>query len=90
MSRGRNPRRACDEDGGAILPATVGSKRTAGLETVTAFRNPWGHQAGVPLAPVPDEPPVRDTALKVRCSAYGSKRIMIHVDVDELYAKESP
>ena len=88
--RGPNPRRAYDKDGNEIEPATVASTRAHGYRTVVAFCDPCGHDAVVSLDLFPDDLPIPDIALKVRCSACGSKRIMVHINVSETSPKVRP
>lgn len=47
----RNPRRAYDQDGSEILPATVSSTRALGMSSVMAFceARGCGHAAVIPL-----------------------------------------
>jgi hypothetical protein len=46
-----------------------------------------GHGAEVPLKGWPADLPVPDTALKLRCSQCGSRRIRMMVNIKELYAR---
>ncbi len=81
--RGPNPRRAYDADGNEIPPAIVASTRALGMKTVTAFCDPCGHHADIPLDRFPDAFPIPDIALRVWCSACGSKRIVVHRDMND-------
>ena len=69
----RNPRRAYDENGNEIPPASVGRSKADGHRTVAAFceAQGCGHHAVIPLDGWPDEMPVPDMALKLRCSKCG-------------------
>jgi hypothetical protein len=84
---GPNPRRAYDKDGHEIPPATVASTRAMGIRAVTAFCDPCGHYAVVPLDRFPDALAIPDIALRVRCSACGSKRIVVHLDMTDFQPK---
>ena len=65
MRAGRNPRRAYDEYGNGIPPATVGNKVARGYKTVMAFNaRGCGHNAPVPLAGLPPDFPISDIALR--------------------------
>lgn len=85
----RNPRRAYDEHGNEIPPATVASTRAQGMNTVSAFceARGCGHDATISLDGWPDDIPIPDMALKLRCSHCGGKTIKIMIDVVALYAK---
>jgi hypothetical protein len=77
--RGPNPWRAYDKDGNEIPPATAASTRAIGIKAVTAFCDPCSHHADIPLDRFPDDYPIPDIARKVRRSACGSKRIVVHL-----------
>src|SRR4051812_39810791 len=86
----RNPRRAYDENGNEIPPATIASTRAAlGVNTVMAFCEAQGcsHDAVVPLNGWPEETAIPDMALNLRCSKCGSRTIRMMLNVTELYAK---
>jgi hypothetical protein len=85
----RNPRRAYNEDGSEIPPATVGSTKAQGMSTVSAFCQATGcdHDAVVPLDGWPDQTPIPDIALKLRCSRCGSRSIKVMLNVVDLYSK---
>ena len=85
--RGPNPRRAYDAKGNEIPPATVASTGAMGVRAVTVFCDPCGHYAVVPLGHFLDALAISDFALKVRCSACGSKRIVVHLDMSEFQPK---
>ena len=70
MRAGRNPRRAYDEHGNELPPATVESQLAVDYKTVMAFCNATdcGHGAPVPLAGLPPELPIPDIALRLHCS----------------------
>ena len=73
----RNPRRAYDEHGREIQPMTLGNMREHGVRTVdaTCQTQRCGHEAIVNVDALPDELPVPDVALKLRCSKCGGRRI---------------
>ncbi|MBO1905849.1 hypothetical protein J4G37_13215 [Microvirga sp. 3-52] len=83
----RNPRRAYNEDGNEIPPATVASTRAQSMTTVAAFcqANGCDHDATVPLHGWPDQTPIPDMALRLRCSKCGSRQIKMMINVEELY-----
>lgn len=85
----RNPRRAYNEDGSEIPPATVASTRAQGIKTVAAFceAQRCGHDATIPLDGWPDETPIPDMALKLRCSKCGSRSIKVMLNVVEMYTR---
>jgi hypothetical protein len=85
----RNPRRAYDENGKEITPVTVASSRASGLHTIAVFCEIRGccHDAVVSLEGWPDDSPVPDMALRLRCSKCGGKSIKVMINVKELYSK---
>lgn len=85
----RNPRRAYDENGREIPPPTIASSRASGLNTVAAFCEARGchHDAVISLKGWPDNLPVPDMALHLRCSKCGGKSIKVMINVRELYSK---
>jgi hypothetical protein len=85
----RNPRRAYNEDGREIPPATAASTRAQGMKTVSAFceAHGCGHDAIVPLDGWSANTPIPDMALKLRCSKCGSRSIKVTLNVVELYSK---
>ncbi len=85
MRRPRNPRRAYDRDGREIPPAAIRNNRENGCSTVVAFCDACNHEGVVDVSGFPDDFPVPDVALKLRCSACGSRRIGVQVDTDELH-----
>ena len=85
----RNPRRAYNEDGSEIPPATVASTKAQGMSTVAVFCQAHGcdHDAVVPLNGWPDQTPIPDIALKLRCSKCGSRSIKVTLNVVEMYMR---
>ena len=73
----RNPRRAYDGQGNEIQPMDLASMRTHGPRAVNATcLNPGcGHEALINVDSLPDDLPVPDVALRLRCSACGSRQI---------------
>lgn len=73
----RNPRRAYDENGNEIPPATVASTRAQGMNTVSAFYKAQScrHDAVTLLVSWPDDMAIPDMALKLRCSECGGRQI---------------
>ncbi len=89
MRAPRNPRRAYDQDGNEIPPATVASTRALGMTTVTAFceARDCEHHAIVPLERWPKALPIPDMALRLRCSKCGSHKIRMILNLNDPYAK---
>ncbi len=89
MRAPRSPRRAYDQDGNEIPPATVASTRALGMTTVTAFCDAQDryHHAIVLLEGWPEATPVPDMALRLRCSKCGSRKIRMMLNVCEMYTK---
>ena len=83
--RPRNPRRAYDHDGREIPPAIVGNHLAQGLRTVAASCNDCQHESVVDVTGFPDDYPVPDVALKLRCSSCGSKQIRVRLNAAEFY-----
>ena len=74
---GRDPRRAYDEEGRQIPPMTLGNMRSQRVTSIYAIceAQGCGHEATVDASALPVELPVPDVALRMRCSACGSRRI---------------
>jgi len=73
----RNPRRAYDGQGNEIPPMTLGNMREHGIRTVDAYceATGCGHMAVLNVDALPDELPVPDVSLRLRCSRCGSRKI---------------
>lgn len=73
----RNPRRAYDADGNEIPPMTLAHMRDHGVRSVDARcrADGCGHEAVVNVDDLPDELPVPDVGLRLRCSKCGGRRI---------------
>ena len=82
----RNPRRAYDREGREIEPMTLGNMREHRVRSVDATCEACGHEAVINVDALPDELYVPDVALKLRCSACGSKKIAVRPD----WAKHDP
>ena len=82
----RNPRRAYTRDGAEIPPMTLGSMRGLGVRSLQAWCG-CGHGAcGIGVEALPDDVPVPDLALRLRCSACGSKAVKTRPDWTEFRA----
>lgn len=87
MRRGRNPRRAYDEEGREIAPPTVGDGRAQGETTIRAWCHACGHGAIVSTDRLPADLPIPDIAFRLRCSACSSKCIGAMKDIEARYAR---
>ncbi len=89
MRAPRSPRRAYDQDGNEIPPATVASTRALGMSSVVAFceARDCDHLAIIPLEGWPEATPIPDMALRLHCSHCGSRKIRVMLNVRELYTK---
>lgn len=89
MRAPRNPRRAYDQDGNEIPPATVASTRVLGMSSVMTFCEAQGcwHGAVIALEGWPEATPIPDMALRLRCSKCGSRKIRMMLNVGELYVR---
>jgi hypothetical protein len=85
MTRPRNRRRAYDKDGNEIRPATITHLKADGCRTVAAFCDDCRHEGIVDVSAFPDDFPVPDVALKLRCSSCGSKQIRVMRSMLEYY-----
>lgn len=61
------------------------------MKTVAAFcvAINCGHDAVVPLDGWPDDFPIPDMALKLRCSKCGGRQIKMMINVQDLYGRRS-
>jgi hypothetical protein len=71
----RNPRRAYDRDGREIEPMPLSNMREHGVWSVEATCEGCKHEAVINVDSLPDDLYVPDVALRLRCSACGSKKI---------------
>lgn len=82
MSDTLPPRRARDGSGADIPPMTLGNMRALGIRRIDAYCEApqcW-HSAVVDVDHLPDDLPVPNVALRLRCSACGSKRVQTRPD----------
>ena len=84
MRHGRNPRRAYDEHGNEIPPLTLADMRSHGVRSILAWCNGCGHHTSFNADHLPDDLPVPDVALRMRCSKCGSKEIETRPEWREL------
>ncbi len=77
---GRNPRRAYDSDGAEIAPMTLANMRAHGVRSIAAECRDCQHEATVSAEGLPDDLLVPDVALRLRCSACGSKAVVTRPD----------
>lgn len=75
MISARNPRRAYDHDGAEIDPMTLGNMRSLGTTEILASCEKCSRDAVVDVSALPDEVPVPDVALRLRCSACDSRSV---------------
>ena len=73
----RNPRRAYDREGQEIEPMSLGNMRQHGVRSVDAACEACKHEAAVNVDSLADNIYVPDVALTLRCSACGSKKIVV-------------
>lgn len=85
----RNPRRAYDADGREIPPPTIGQCRSQGDRTAAVHCQAidCGHRAVISTDRFPADLPFPDIALRLRCSACGSRDVGVMTDMLSLYAR---
>ena len=73
----RNPRRAYDADGREIPPMTLGTMRENGTRWIEAYclEISCGDNGLVHVDHLPNDLPVPDIALRLRCLSCGSKNV---------------
>lgn len=78
----RNPRRAYDADGNEIRPMSLGNMREHGVRSVLAIchRTSCGHSGSVNVDALPDDFPVPNVSLRLRCSACDSRNVKTQPD----------
>jgi hypothetical protein len=78
----RNPRRAYDKDGQEIAAATMANIREQGITTLwaTCQRIGCGHEAKIDASGFPDDMPVPDVGLRLRCSRCGGRNVHTMAD----------
>jgi hypothetical protein len=88
MRSSRSPRRAYDATGAEIAPMTPGNMREHGVRAIDAFCKAigCGHAATLNVDDLPNELPVPDVSLRLRCSKYGSRSIHTRPNWTEMQA----
>jgi hypothetical protein len=78
----RDPRRAYDSDGNEIRPMSLRNMREHGVRAVLALcqKTSCGHTGSINADNLPDDFPVPDVALRLRCSACGSRNVKTQPD----------
>ena len=86
----RNPRYAYDGEGTEIPPMTLGNMRAQGIRSIDAFCQAigCGHAATIDIDGLPDNLPVPDVGLRLRCSRCGSRAIHTRPNWAELQAAD--
>jgi hypothetical protein len=84
----RNPRRAYDENGNEIPPMTLAAMRDHGVRSIKAYCEAIGcdHEATINVDNLPDDLPVPNVSLKLRCSKCCSKSIRTRPKWSEMQA----
>ena len=85
----RNPCRAYDREGWEIAPTTIGFLREQGDTTAGVHCHARGchHSAVISTDRFPADLPFPDIALRLRCSACGSRDIGVMKDMAAYYAR---
>ena len=83
----RHPRRGYDETGRELKPVTVEADRRNGTTTVAIYCEACPHSAIISTDGLPDEFPIPDIATLLRCSACGSRKIRVMMDMQAHYAQ---
>jgi hypothetical protein len=78
----RNPRRAYDAHGNELRPMSLGNMRAHGVRSVlaTCQETSCGHARSVNVDNLSADVPVPDVALRLRCSACGSRNVKTQPD----------
>jgi hypothetical protein len=76
----RNTRRAFDAEGREIAPMPLSNMREHGVRSVDGTCEDCKHEAIINVDSLPDGLYVPDVALRLRCSACGSKNIATRPD----------
>ena len=81
----RNPRCAYDAEGRAIRPMSLGNMREHGVRSVAAHcqKASCGHSASINVDALPNDFPVPDVSLRLRCSRCGSRKVKTQPDWNE-------
>jgi hypothetical protein len=77
VMRYRNPRRAYEKDGTGIPPMTLANMRENGVRDVLAYCEALGcgHEGRIECDRLPDDLPVPDVSLRLRCSKCRRRQI---------------
>ena len=83
-----NPRRAHDGEGTEVPPMTLGNTRAHGIRSIDAFCQAigCGHESTLNVDRLPDDLPVPDVGLRLRCSRCGGRSINTRPNWSELKA----
>jgi hypothetical protein len=84
----RNPRRSYDEHGNEIPPMTLADMRDHGVRSIAAYCEAIGcdHESTLKVDSLPDDLPVPDVSLRLRCSQCGSRSIRTRPNWSEMSA----
>ncbi len=84
----RTPRRAYDGQGNEIPPMTLGNMRSQGIRSINAYCEAarCGHESTLNVDPLPDDLPVPDVSLRLRCSKCGGRSIHTRPNWTEMRA----
>jgi hypothetical protein len=88
LPRPRNPRRTYDANGNEIPPMTLAGMRAHGVRSVDAYCAAvgCGHASTLNADSLPDDLPVPDVSLRLRCSKCGSRSIHTRPNWTEMQA----
>lgn len=84
----RNPRRAYDGQGAEIPPMPLDDMREHGARSISAYCEAIGcdHEATINVDGLPEELPVPDVALRLRCLRCRSRKIYTRPNWSEMRA----
>jgi hypothetical protein len=80
-----NPRWAYDTVGREIEPPTIRHHLERGCRTLEAVCDDCRHEAVIDVSDLPLDLPCPDVALRLRCSACGSRHIRVRMNMVEYY-----
>jgi hypothetical protein len=88
LPRPRNPRRAYDAAGNEIAPMTLGTMWEHGVRSIQVYCAAigCGHSSTLNVDGLPDDLPVPDVSLRLRCSKCGSRSIQTRPNWTEMNA----